>query len=60
MVCGLLPLSANFGPGEVADGETLVLKLSVPMSDFLIPGLPEETNSQFRVGVELATTNVVG
>jgi hypothetical protein len=35
-------------------------KLSVPMSDFLITGLLEETNGQFYARVELAMTNIIG
>jgi hypothetical protein len=44
MSCRLLPLSASFEVGEVVDGETLVSRLSVPMSDFPIVVHPEEMN----------------
>jgi hypothetical protein len=60
MAFGLLPLSVSFGLGEVDDEEMLVLKLSVPMSDFPVIGLLEETNGQFRARVELAAANVIG
>jgi hypothetical protein len=47
MACGLFPLSASFGFGEVADGEMPVSKLSTPMPDFWVARLLEETNDGF-------------
>jgi hypothetical protein len=44
MSCTLFPLSANFNLGEIAKGETLVSKLSVPLSEFPVARHPEETN----------------
>jgi hypothetical protein len=60
MSCTLFPLSANFNLGEIAKGETLVSKLSVPLSEFPVARHPEETNDGFRARVELAVVNVVG
>jgi hypothetical protein len=60
MACWLFLLSASFGLGEVADGETPVSKLSSPMPYFLVARLLGETNDRFRVRVELAASNVVG
>jgi hypothetical protein len=47
MACGLFPLLASFGFGEVADGEMPVSKLSTPMPDFWVARLLEETNDGF-------------
>jgi hypothetical protein len=44
MACKLHPLFLSFNVGEVVDREMPMLKLSVPMSDIPIAGLPEETN----------------
>jgi hypothetical protein len=60
MVCGLFPLSVSFGLGEVEDGEMPMLKISLPLPEFHVARLVEETNDQFWVRVELAIVNVVG
>jgi hypothetical protein len=60
MACGLFPLSASFGLGKVTDRETPASKLPAPMLAFPVARLPEETNDQFHVRVELAAANVVG
>jgi hypothetical protein len=60
MACRLFPLSVSFNLGEIADGETSVLKLAIPMPEFPVARRPEETNDGFRVRVELAAVNVVG
>jgi hypothetical protein len=60
MSCGLFPLSTSFSLGEVEDKETPVSKINLPIPDFLVDRLPDETNDRFRVRVELAVKNVVG
>jgi hypothetical protein len=60
MACMLLPLSAGFGLGETEDGETRISKITLPLPDFPVTRLPEETNDRFRARVELAAENVVG
>jgi hypothetical protein len=60
MACRLFPLSVSFNLGEIADGETSVLKLAIPMPEFPVARRPEEMNDGFRVRVELAAVNVVG
>jgi hypothetical protein len=47
MACMLFPLSKSFGLGEVANGETLVLKLTLPLPKFPVARLPGETNDGF-------------
>jgi hypothetical protein len=60
MACGLYPLSASFGLGEIEDGEMPVSKINLPMPKFPIARLLGETNNRFRARVELAVENVVG
>jgi hypothetical protein len=60
MACGLFPLSTSFNLGDIADGETPVWKLAVPLPKFLIARRIEEMNDGFRARVGLAATNVVG
>jgi hypothetical protein len=60
MACGVFPLLVSFHLGEIAEGETLELKLAVPLLEFPIARRPKETNDSFWVRVELATVNVVG
>jgi hypothetical protein len=60
MACELFLLPASFGLGEIAEGETPVSKLVVPMPTFPIVRLPEEMNDGFVARVELAAVNVVG
>jgi hypothetical protein len=60
MACGLFPLSTSFNLGEIAEGETPVSKLSIPLLEFLVARCPEKMNDGFRARVELAATNVVG
>jgi hypothetical protein len=58
--CRLFPSSVSFDLGEIADGETPVSKLTVPMLEFPIARCAEETNDGFQARVELAAVNVVG
>jgi hypothetical protein len=60
MACGLFPLSASFSLGEIAEGETLVLKLAVPLPKFPVARRPEEMNYGFWAKVELAAVHVLG
>jgi hypothetical protein len=60
MACRLFPLVASFGLGEIADGETPVSKILLPLSEFPVARLPDETNDHFCTWVELAVENVVG
>jgi hypothetical protein len=60
MACGLSPLSANFNLGEIAEGETPVSKLLVPLPEFPVARHPEDTNDGFWARVELTTVNVFG
>jgi hypothetical protein len=50
----------SFGLGQIVDGETPVLKLAVPMPEFPVARLPEETSDGFRVREERAAVNIVG
>jgi hypothetical protein len=60
MACGLFPLLASFSLGKIANGETPVSKLAVPLLEFPVVRLPKEMSDGFQVRVELATVNVVG
>jgi hypothetical protein len=60
MACGIYPLLANFGLGEILDGETPVSKLCLPLPEFPVVRLPNKTNDYFHVRVEHATENIVG
>jgi hypothetical protein len=60
MACGLSPLSLSFGLGENVDRETPVLKLRLPLLEFPVVRLPDETNDHFHARVELPVKNVVG
>jgi hypothetical protein len=46
--------------GKIADGETPVSKMAVPLPKFHVARLPEEANDSFQVRVELLVANVVG
>jgi hypothetical protein len=59
MACGLYPLLASFGLGEVVDRETPVSKLCLLLPKFPIVRLPDETNDHFYARVELAMENVI-
>jgi hypothetical protein len=59
MACGLYPLLASFGLGEVVDRETPVSKLCLLLPKFPIVRLPDETNDHFCARVELAMENVI-
>jgi hypothetical protein len=48
MACGLFPLSANFSLGEAEDREMAVSKINLPMSDFPVASLLDETNEHNR------------
>jgi hypothetical protein len=52
--------SRSIGLGEIADGETPVSKLHLPLPKFSVARLLDETNDRFRMRVELATKNVAG
>jgi hypothetical protein len=54
MACRLFPLSACFGLGEVKNRETSALKITLPLPEFPIARLSEETNNHFRAKVQLA------
>jgi hypothetical protein len=60
MACGIFPLSASFNLGEIADRETLVSKLAVPLQEFPVARCLKEANHGFRVKVELVAANIVG
>jgi hypothetical protein len=60
MASGIFPLLVSFNLGEIAEGETLVLKLPVPSPEFPVARCSEEMNDGFWARVELAATNVVG
>jgi hypothetical protein len=60
MAYGLFPLSVSFGLGEITDGETLVSKINLPLSEFPVASLPKEADDHFLARVELAAVNVVG
>jgi hypothetical protein len=55
MACGLFPFSVSFNLGEIAEGETPVSNLVVPLLESPVIRRPEETNDGFQVRVELAT-----
>jgi hypothetical protein len=60
MACGLFPLLASFNLVEIADGETPVLNLAVPLPKLPVARCLKEMNDGFWVRVELAAANVVG
>jgi hypothetical protein len=60
MACGHFPLSVSFSLGEIAEGETPVSKLAVPLAEFPVARHPEETNDDFWARVEFAAVNVLG
>jgi hypothetical protein len=47
MACRLLPLSARFNLGEIAEGEKLVSMLTVPLPEFPTARHPDEMNDGF-------------
>jgi hypothetical protein len=47
MACRLFPLLASFSLGEIEDTETPVSKITLPLPEFPIARLPEETNDYF-------------
>jgi hypothetical protein len=59
LACKMFPLLANFGFAEIADGETLLLKVVLPLPEFPFSKLHGESNDHFLVRVELGTENVV-
>jgi hypothetical protein len=60
MACRLFPLLANFGLGEVTDGETPASKQTLPLPESRVARHAEDTSDSFRVRVELTSVNVVG
>jgi hypothetical protein len=51
--CGMFPLSANFSFLEIADGETRLLKVALPLLEFSLTKLQGESNNDFLARVEL-------
>jgi hypothetical protein len=60
MASGLFPLLVSFNLGEIAEEETLVSKLPVPLPEFPVARCSEEMNDGFWARMELAAVNVVG
>jgi hypothetical protein len=60
MAYGLYPLLMSFGLGEIVDREMPVSKLHLPLPEFPIAMLPNETNDHFCVRVELVAVNIMG
>jgi hypothetical protein len=60
LACGMLPLSVNFGFGEIADGETPISKVVVPLRDLPFARVAGESNKCFLARVELEAENIVG
>jgi hypothetical protein len=56
----MFPLLANFGFAEIADGETPMSKVTLPLPEFSITKLQGESNDHFLVMVEIRVENVVG
>jgi hypothetical protein len=52
MACGLFPLSVNFDLGEIADGETPISKLTLPLPDIPVAKFLKEMGDHFLVRVE--------
>jgi hypothetical protein len=59
MACELFPLSASFELGEISEGETPVLKLTVPLPEFPIARRPGEKIDVFWPRVEISAVNIV-
>jgi hypothetical protein len=59
MACGIFPLLASFNLGEIADRETLVSKLAIPLQEFPVARCLKEVNHGFWVKVELVAVNIV-
>jgi hypothetical protein len=60
LACGLFPLSASFGFIEIADGETPMSKVTLPLPKLPSAKLDGETDDHFLAKVELGTENVLG
>jgi hypothetical protein len=60
LACGMLPLLVNFGFGEIADGETPISKVVVPLPDLPFARVAGESNKCFLARVELEVENIVG
>jgi hypothetical protein len=60
LACGVYPLSASFGFGEIAKGDTLVSKVVVPLLDFHVVKPGGEDDPQFLAKVELDAERIVG
>jgi hypothetical protein len=60
LACGLFPLSAGFGFGEITDSETTVSKVTLSLPEFPLAKLQGESNDHFLVRVELGIENVIG
>jgi hypothetical protein len=56
----MFPLSANFGFAEIADCETPVLKVILPLPEFPLARLSGESNDHLLARVELDAENMVG
>jgi hypothetical protein len=51
-------LSANFSFTEIADGETPISKVALPLQEFPLGKLQGESNDHFLARVELDAENV--
>jgi hypothetical protein len=56
----MYPLSANFGFKTIADGETPMSKVTVPLSEFHVAWPEGESDTHFLARVELEAKNVTG
>jgi hypothetical protein len=56
----MYPLSTNFGFESIADGDTPVSKVIVPLSEFRVAQVEGESDNRFLTRVELKAENVVG
>jgi hypothetical protein len=55
----MFPLSANFIFAQIANGETPVLKVTLPLPEFPLAKLQGESDDHFLVRVELGVENVM-
>jgi hypothetical protein len=60
LACGMFPLSASFGFGEIVEGETSVSKITLPLPEFPLTKVEGECDAHFLARVELSAENVVG
>jgi hypothetical protein len=60
MACRLFPLLASFSLGEVSDGAAPDSRLSLPLLEFPVAKVMDETDDRFHMRVELAAENIMG